>query len=134
MKLDAYDMIIKHRPGKSNANADTLSRYPLKSEVVAALQTNGIFIGALQESQEVAVNIWKHCNVLDDIKLAQRQDKEYSALISFIQDDIRPDHGILCGKLENLAKIHKVVNGKLHRVRKFDEDSSLKSVNNHFSL
>ncbi|CAF0924945.1 unnamed protein product, partial [Didymodactylos carnosus] len=127
MKLDAYDMIIKHRPGKSNANADTLSRYPLKSEVVAALQTNGIFIGALQENQEVAVNIWKHCNVLDDIKLAQRQDKEYSALISFIQDDIRPDDGILCRKLENIAKIHKVVDGKLYRVRKFDEDSPLKN-------
>ncbi|CAF1202694.1 unnamed protein product, partial [Didymodactylos carnosus] len=100
IKFDAYDMIIKHRSGKYNANADSLSRYPLKSE--------------------------KHCNVLDDIKLAQRQDKEYSALISFIHD-IRADDGILCRKLENLAKIHKVVDGKLYRVKKFDEDPPLKN-------
>ncbi|CAF1323285.1 unnamed protein product [Didymodactylos carnosus] len=127
MKLDAYDMVIKHRHGKANSNTDTLSRYPLKSEVVVVLQTNGIFIGPLEESQEVAVNLWDHCNILDDIKLAQRQDKNYSPLISFIQDDIRPDDEVLHRKLENLAKTHRGIDGKLYRVRKFEEDSPLKN-------
>ncbi|CAF4542474.1 unnamed protein product, partial [Didymodactylos carnosus] len=127
MKLDAYDMVIKHRPGKANSNTDTLSGYPLKSEVVAVLQTNGIFIGPLEENQEVAVNLWDHCNILDDIKLAQRQDKNYSPLISFIQDDIQPDDDLLHRKLENLAKTHRVIDGKLYRVRKFEEDAPLKN-------
>ncbi|CAF4468437.1 unnamed protein product, partial [Didymodactylos carnosus] len=127
MKLDAYDMVIKHRPGKANSNTDTLSRYPLKSEVVAVLQTNGIFIGPLEESQEIAVNLWDHCNILDGIKLAQRQDKNYSPLISFIQDDIQPDDEVLHRKLQNLAKTHRVIDGKLYRVRKFEEDSPLKN-------
>ncbi|CAF1051621.1 unnamed protein product [Didymodactylos carnosus] len=127
MKLDAYDMVIKHRPSKANSNTDTLSRYPLKSEVVAVLQTNGIFIDPVEENQEVAVNLWDHCNILYDIKLAQRQDKKYSPLISFIQDDIQPADEVLHRKLEYLAKTHRVIDGKLYRVRKFEEDSPLKN-------
>ncbi|CAF1088285.1 unnamed protein product [Didymodactylos carnosus] len=76
MKLDAYDMVIKHRP---------------------------------EENQEVAVNLWDHCNILDDIKSAQRQDINYSPLISFIQDDIQPDDEVLHRKLENFAKTHRVI-------------------------
>ncbi|CAF1144307.1 unnamed protein product [Didymodactylos carnosus] len=113
IKLDAYNMVIKQHPGKVNSNIDALSRYPLKSEVVAVLQTNGIFIGPLEENQEVSVNLWDHCNILDDIKLAQCRDKNYSPLISFIQDDIQPDDEVLHRKLENLAKIHRVINGKI---------------------
>ncbi|CAF4573871.1 unnamed protein product [Didymodactylos carnosus] len=135
MKLDAYDMVIKYRPGKANSNTHTLSRYPLKSKVVAVLQTNGSFIGPLEENQEVAVNLLDHCNILDDIKLAQRQNKNYSPLISFIQNDIQPDDEVLHRKLENLAKTNRVINGKLYRVRKFEEDFPLKNnLNPHLLI
>ncbi len=32
MSLQELDLMIVHRPGKANANADTLSRYPLSAE------------------------------------------------------------------------------------------------------
>ena len=37
MKLQQYDFEIKHRPGKSNANADTLSRLVQPKEVLSCL-------------------------------------------------------------------------------------------------
>ncbi|CAF0826683.1 unnamed protein product [Didymodactylos carnosus] len=106
MKLDAYDMVIKHRPGKANSNTDTLSRYPLKSEITGVLQSSGIMIGPLDEHQE-AVNLWNSCSISDDIKLAQRQDKDFGPLISFIQDDIRPADEISLRKIEGQAKVHQ---------------------------
>ncbi|CAF4432075.1 unnamed protein product, partial [Didymodactylos carnosus] len=51
MKLDAYDMVIKHRPGKANINTDTLSRYPIKTEIVATIQPNSNLIGPIEETQ-----------------------------------------------------------------------------------
>ncbi|CAF1363453.1 unnamed protein product [Didymodactylos carnosus] len=127
MKLDAYDTVIKHRPGKANSNTDTLSRYPLKTELIGVLQSDGIMIGPLEERQEVAVNLWDSCCVLKDIKLAQRQDTDLRSLISFIQDDIRPDDEVLLRKLEGQARVHRVIDRKLYRIRKIEENSPLRN-------
>ncbi|CAF4461630.1 unnamed protein product [Didymodactylos carnosus] len=104
MKLDAYDMVIKHRPERANSNTDTLSRYPLKSEIIDVLQSNGIMIGPSEENQETAVNLWDSCSILENIKLAQRRDKDLGHLISFIQDNIRPADEIFLRKIEGQAK------------------------------
>ncbi|CAF4423407.1 unnamed protein product, partial [Didymodactylos carnosus] len=68
MKLHAYDMVIKHRSDAANQNVDTLSRYPVQSEVVASLQTKTLN-DALQLSNDVkdrltGINIWDSCSVL----------------------------------------------------------------------
>ncbi|CAF4511126.1 unnamed protein product, partial [Didymodactylos carnosus] len=128
MKLDAYDMVIKHRSGAANQNVDTLSRYPVQTEVVASLQTKnrnaspGLINTA--DEQVAGINIWDSCNVLDEIKGAQRNDKDLRLLIDYLHDEILPSNENISKKLRGIAKYYKVIDGRLYRLRRFDEEHS----------
>ncbi|CAF1082372.1 unnamed protein product [Didymodactylos carnosus] len=128
MKLDAYDMVIKHRSGAANQNVDTLSRYPVQSEVVASLQTKTLN-DALQLSNNAkdrltGINVWDSCNVLDNIKEAQRNDKNLRLLIDYLHDGILSSNENISKKLRGIAKYYKVIDGRLYRLRRFDEEQS----------
>ncbi|CAF1183413.1 unnamed protein product [Didymodactylos carnosus] len=127
MKLDAFDMIVKHRSGAANQNADALSRYP--TEVVSPLQMENT--NAKHElnkngstEQEVDINVWNSCNVLDDIKQAQRTDRELQPLIDYLHDGILPSDENISKRMRGIAKYYKLIDGRLYGLRRFDEKHS----------
>jgi transposase InsO family protein len=77
MKLSTYQIEeIRYRPGRSNANADSLSRNPVEDS------TNG---GQEIATMETAVNIWENTNILDDIRREQEKDTEIIPIIKQLQ-------------------------------------------------
>ncbi|CAF1158517.1 unnamed protein product, partial [Adineta ricciae] len=77
MKLSAYQIEeIRYRPGKSNANADSLSRNPLKTDKDQQHELSTI---------ETGINIWENTNILDDIKKEQQSDPKLKPIIDWLQ-------------------------------------------------
>ncbi|CAF3000626.1 unnamed protein product [Rotaria sp. Silwood2] len=77
MKLSAYQIEeIKYRPGKLNANADSLSRNPLSNDDINQQELSTI---------ETAVNLWQNTNILNDIKEEQEADSKLKPTIEFLK-------------------------------------------------
>ena len=76
MKLSPYNIIIQHRPGKSNPNGDFVSRYPITSTKASPPVLNSIDIG---------LNILESTNILDDIQVEQLQDPRTARIIQELQ-------------------------------------------------
>ncbi|CAF1558976.1 unnamed protein product, partial [Didymodactylos carnosus] len=67
LKLDAFDPTIEHRSGKTNENADGLSRYPVShssSQPDSQHQINLL---------DSTVNLWEACSLLKDIQARQQE-------------------------------------------------------------
>jgi hypothetical protein len=72
MKLSTYQIEeIKYRPGKTNTNADSLSRNPLMDDNINQQELSTI---------EIGVNIWEGTNILNDIKAEQQTDSKFKPI------------------------------------------------------
>ncbi|CAF3221850.1 unnamed protein product [Rotaria sp. Silwood2] len=107
MKLSAYQIEeIKYRPGKLNANADSLSRNPLQNDDINQQEVSTI---------ETAVNLWQNTNILNDIKKEQEADPKLKPIIELLKkkstlefNDKRNPHVLVNGLL------YKIKNSKKH--------------------
>ena len=78
--VQELDLEIKHRSGKSNANADALSRNPTDADAHPVLEVT------------VATDsVLDGLNSMSDLSAQQRQDPELLALIKYIEDDVLPE-------------------------------------------
>ncbi|CAF1501568.1 unnamed protein product [Rotaria magnacalcarata] len=77
MKLSVYQIEeIRYRPGKLNANADSLSRNPLPDDIVNQHEVSTV---------ETAVNLWQKTNILKDIKEEQQADPKIKQTIIVLE-------------------------------------------------
>ncbi|CAM4822352.1 unnamed protein product [Rotaria magnacalcarata] len=102
MKLSAYQIEeIKYRPGKLNANADSLSRNQLPDDTVNQHEVSTI---------ETAVNLWQNTNTLKDIKEEQQVDPKLKQIINFLETKPTTDSN-------TKRNPHILVNGLLYKIK-----------------
>ncbi|CAM4965247.1 unnamed protein product [Rotaria socialis] len=77
MKLSPYHIIIQHRPGKSNANGDFVSRYPVTDSDSSPFEVNSI---------DVALNLLEGTNILDDIRAQQQADPRLARIVKTLKE------------------------------------------------
>ncbi|CAM4838051.1 unnamed protein product [Rotaria magnacalcarata] len=77
MKLSPYHIIIQHRPGKSNANGDFVSRYPITDSDSSPFEVNSI---------DVVLNILEGTNILEDIRAQQQADPQLARIIETLKE------------------------------------------------
>ena len=82
ISLSAFNTVdIKYKPGRTNTNADTLSRYPLSQ--LASLTT-------LDPSP--TLNLWDNCTLLDNIRTEQLNDPHLRPIIDQLSNLNHPPH------------------------------------------
>ena len=101
MKLSPYNIIIQHRPGKSNPNDDFVSRYPITSTKASPPVLNSIDIG---------LNILEGTNIPDDIQVEQLQDPRTARIIQELQPNISQHGG-------NKHAPYILINNLLYKIR-----------------
>ena len=102
MKLSAYRIEeIKYRPGKLNANANSLSRNPLPTDDIDQHEVSTI---------ETTVNLWKNTNILNDIKKEQEADSKLKSIIELLKTKPSTDFN---GK----RNPHILINGLLYKIK-----------------
>ncbi|CAF1432643.1 unnamed protein product [Rotaria sordida] len=102
MKLSAYQIEeIKYRPGRLNANADSLSRNPLSNNDINQLEVSTI---------ETAVNLWQNTNILDDIRKEQEADSKLKPIIELLKTKPSTDFN---GK----RNPYILINGLLYKIK-----------------
>lgn len=102
MIVQEFDLTIRHRSGKSNANADALSRNPITpSEEVADVLAVQSLDSATQTQQG---------------ELADEQAKDLALVpvIIYLRDDVLPDDQKLARKLVLEGPQYDLINGVLH--------------------
>ena len=148
--LSAYSFELKYRPGRSNADADAMSRLPgillehrdtIRSDSIQAIcqshQVNSNYIESLSTSPEVVDNTF----ILNqqptfpkvDVKSAQENDPELSLWFDFVRDRRRPSKHHLPYStwqsvlLQNFNRL-RLHRGILHREITIDGDSKLQQI------
>ena len=112
MAIQELDLKIRHRPGRSNANADALSRAPLEP------------VGDVQE-EEIAGVIANLVGRESDLPTLQRQDTELEPLIKFLETGILPADNRIARVVATTASQYTMEEGILYRV---EPDGTLRLI------
>jgi RNase H-like domain found in reverse transcriptase/Reverse transcriptase (RNA-dependent DNA polymerase) len=112
--LDVFDFEVKYRSGKSNANADALSRFPVDKPAARdpEVQYSGVYQVTTRVPPEVAIStpqpvpLEAHCNFLSsalpaDVKNAQQVDSTIQEILPFLT----PGHRLHSSTLSLPAQI-----------------------------
>ena len=82
MIVQEFDLTVKHRSGKSNSNADALSRNPVPP---SNLESSIHAVQALDDIAEL-----RHVELAE----AQAKDPEKAAVIHYVRDGVIPESQI----------------------------------------
>lgn len=118
MVLQELDLCILYRPGKRNANANALSRFPLQSMAKDSPHPFGI-VAATSVPQVPAKR--------GDISLGkrQREDPELLAIINYVETDVLPEDEKKARELVLSRSQYQMIDGVLYHVEK---DKSLRII------
>jgi ribosomal protein L21E len=84
ISLSAFNIVdIKYKPGKTNTNSDTLSRYPLPN--LASLTTSN-------QQPISSFNLWDNCILLNNIREEQHKDPHLQPIIDELSNLNLPLH------------------------------------------
>jgi len=106
LTLQEMDLVIKHRSGKSNTNADALSRNPISS--VAAVETL-----AVMEGDEDSLPLPGE-EGMTRIKAAQRDDPDLASMCQYLESDILPTDEKLARKIVAESEHFELIQGVLY--------------------
>jgi len=95
MAIQELDIKIRHRSGRSNANADALSRAPLCSKEDSSMgETEGVIanLGATE----------------DDLPTLQQQDPELAVILDYLENGLLPNDETLARRVALTASQYTV--------------------------
>ena len=109
MIIQELDLEIKHCSGKSNANADALSRIPPQATDVLEVTT-------AESAGDVAepTPIEESCVQDNELSVKQRQDPEFYPLFQYIEDGVLPEDERQARRMVLERPQFVVVDGVLH--------------------
>ena len=121
MALQELDLVIVHRSGKHNANADALSRCPLPSatddhptaDVVAALVGTEVLPEGDRGTDA------------DEMAVLQKEDEELQPIIEYLTSGDLPSDDRMARRIVLARSKYALLEGALYRV---EDDSSLRVV------
>lgn len=128
--LAAFNFDIKYRPGRSNADADALSRLPMSIETVQAIcnSATSSYVESLTLSSDVILNDidprgMSTGNIIDWEK-AQSLDPDIHHVIEYVRNEQKPPKNEI-GSNPLLRQFNhlKLIEGVLHRVTHIDEET-----------
>ncbi len=120
MHLAAFQIKeIKYKPGATNTNSDSLSRYPLQ-EQISDNQGEISEIGTI-------INIWENTNMLDDIREEQQKDKKLKTIIDNLLTSPTPT-------LSSIRSPYVFVNGLLYKIRNAIKNQDHRMISNKHLL
>ena len=119
IKLSAYQIEdIRYRPGKANANADSLSRNP-----IAAEESNEPELANV----ETAINIWEQTSILHEIKEQQRTDTKLQPIIKTLESSSTV-------QLNDKRSPYVLVNSLLYKIKNLKKYYDERNVGNKHLL
>ena len=102
MIVQEFDLTVKHRSGKSNSNADALSRNPVPP---SNLESSIRAVQALDDIAEL-----RHVELAE----AQAKDPEIAAVIRYVKDGVIPENQILARRLTLEGPQYDMLDSVLH--------------------
>ena len=95
LQLQHYDFEIIHRPGKSNGNADAISRVPYSNLHITAINTPGVQFDTVHDLQRRDPDLQNLITYLESNQLPH-DNRVARTLLLHIDDFYLDDDGILC--------------------------------------
>ena len=100
-----FDLEVKYRPGRKNANADALSRSPIEDGESESYCP-----------QVAAISCEQPKEVTQDVGKLQSQDAELGPIVVFLEQNILPREEQLARRLTLERSHYTLVDGVLHRI------------------